>query len=141
MTALDHRPPATDQALWDALHRATRDQLAIERARAEDALFRHYLPLAGAVVRSRTTGGSGIDSGIDNGIDNGIDSGARGGFDRQGAEQAAEVALARAILDWNDPHAERFESFARLIINRELRAFGWRTRPRTRSAANTGPAW
>jgi len=34
MTALDHRPPAADQALWDALHRATRDQLAIERARA-----------------------------------------------------------------------------------------------------------
>lgn len=108
MTPLEQPSPATEQGLWDALTRARSAQMARERARAEVALFRHYRPLARELARSQ--------------------AGPSIGFDREGADQAAEIALARAILDWDGPQAPRFEAYARLTITRELRSFGWRTR-------------
>lgn len=101
-TTLERVREVTGQRLWDTLHRARLDQDAAARARAEDAVFRHYLPLARELARRATAHGSGPDGDVD------------------GIVQAAEIGLARAILDWRHRDIDRFDAFARLTIKREL---------------------
>ncbi len=89
------------QRLWNALHRARRGHLPAARAQAEDALFRHYLPVARELTEHHSAAGG----------------------DRDRAGQAAEIGLARAILDWPHESSARFEPFARLAIARQIRGF------------------
>lgn len=119
MTTTERRPQTDGQVLWEAWYRAGFDQGGTDQARAEDALFRHYLPLARELARR--------------GVPDGEPDGG-------GAIQAAEIALARAILDWREPDGHRFESFARLAIKRELSSFLWRYRPRAGRTAHAGQA-
>lgn len=101
-------PPAT---LSDTWHRARSDPDLTVRSQAEDALFRHYLPLA-------------VDLADRWALHNG---------DPAGARQIAEIALARTILDWRHDDCSRFERFARLVIERSLHgsATDGPARPRT----------
>lgn len=78
------------------------------RSQAEDVLFRHYLPLA-------------LDL---------ADCWAQRHGDPAGARQTAEIALARVILDWTERDCSRFETVARLVIERSLHG-----------AATDRPAW
>lgn len=99
MTRTQRRPHIGHQGLWEAPYRVEFDQGGTEQACADDALFRHYLPLARELARCRLPDG---------------------GPDGDGAVRVAEIALARAILDWREPDGYRFEPFARLAIDREL---------------------
>lgn len=108
--------PTCEQSLSETWHRARFDPILTTQSDAEDALFRHYLPLAADLAEryART----------------------HGNLTR--AMQAAEVGLARSILDWRHSDCSRFESFARLAIERSLHDPAAATRrraPRTR----TGP--
>ncbi len=106
------------QRLWNALHRARRGHPPAVRARAEDALFRHYLPVARELTERHSVAGG----------------------DRDRAGQAAEVGLARAILDWPHEDSARFEPFARIAIARQLRGFDRAFWLRSTAVAGRQPA-
>lgn len=90
--------PTCDQNLLETWHRARFDPVLATRSDAEDVLFRLYLPLATDLAEryARTHGNPSR------------------------ARQAAEVGLARSILDWRHSDCSRFESYARLAIARSL---------------------
>ncbi|WP_420124628.1 hypothetical protein, partial [Nakamurella sp.] len=94
--------------LAQAWHRARFDPDLTVRSQAEDVLFRHYLPLALHLA----------------------DRWSQHHGDPTGARQTAEIALARAILDWRPLDCSRFEAAARLIVERSLHG-----------TAIDGPAW
>jgi hypothetical protein len=87
------------EELWDALTRARAEYAPQLLAAAEDAVFRLYLPLAKT-----------LSSAV-----------APGGADRFEAEHAAVVALAHAVVAWQDGAREGFDAFARAAINAQLR--------------------
>jgi DNA-directed RNA polymerase specialized sigma subunit len=91
--------PACDQSLSETWYRARFDPILTTQSEAEDALFCHYLPLATDLAERYAR--------------------IHGNLTR--ALQAAEVGLARSILDWRHSDCSRFESFARLAIERSLR--------------------
>src|SRR5664279_5747516 len=90
---------ATAQSLWDRLIRARVDSPTISAA--EDAVFRFYLPLAKALARG--AGGWAMDPEL--------------------SEQAAELGLAKAVLAWRRPDCAAFISFARALMQSQIRQF------------------
>ena len=87
------------QELWDALTRARAEYAPLVLAAAEEAVFRFYLPLAQTLASAV----------------------APRRLDRVEAEQAAEVALAQAVLAWQEEAREGFDVFARAAIDTQLR--------------------
>ena len=85
--------------LWGALTRARAEYAPLVLAAAEQAVFRFYLPLAQTLASTV----------------------APRGVDRVEAEQAAEVALAQAVLAWQEEAREGFDAFARAAIESQLR--------------------
>ncbi len=100
--------PTRPGTLSETWYRARFDPVLTARSHAEDLLFRYYLPLA----KDRAERHASIHG------------------DLNRALPAAEVALARAILDWRHSDCTRFESFARLAIDRSLCGPATGTRPR-----------
>jgi hypothetical protein len=85
--------------LWDALDRARAGEAPRQLARVEDALFRHYLPMARAVALAHPSDDP----------------------DPEAIRQAAEVGLAQAILSWRQRDSARFDRYARATISDQLR--------------------
>ena len=100
--------PEVAQPIWDRLIRARRESPIVSIA--EDAVFRFYLPLARSLARSSTIPDA----------------------DRDRAEQAAELGLARAVLAWREHDCTAFVSFARAVILRQLQAIAASAAPRRR---------
>jgi hypothetical protein len=88
---------ATAQRLWDTVIRARADAPVITRA--EDAVFRFYLPLALAMARTQAIWSA----------------------DPELAEHAAELGLAKAVLAWRRPDAGEFVAFAQAAIAAQIR--------------------
>ena len=87
------------EELWDALARARAEYAPMVLAAAEEAVVRFYLPLAQTLASAV----------------------APRWVDRVKAEQEAGVALAHAVLAWQDGAREGFDVFARATINSQLR--------------------
>ena len=87
--------------LWIALTLARAGDTSNTLARTEDAVFRFYLPLA------RTS--------------------ARHLDDPEGAEQAAELGLAQAVLAWRHPSGQGFDRAATTAIVNHLQQGRTRT--------------
>ena len=85
--------------LWAALITARAGAPPRIRVHTEDAVFRFYLPMARALARSS----------------------AQYPDDPQGAEQAAELGLAQAVLAWRHPSGQGFDRAATAAINNHLR--------------------
>ena len=84
--------------LWAALVNVRTGDRPSTRARTEDAVFRFYLPMARTLARSSD----------------------RYPPDPEGAEQAAELGLAQAVLAWRRPTGEGFDRAARAAILHHL---------------------
>jgi hypothetical protein len=110
-------PEGVTQAdrLWIALTLARAGDTPSARAHTEDAVFRFYLPMARTLARSA----------------------ARYPDDPQGAEQAAELGLAQAVLAWRYPSGQGFDRAAAAAITNHLRQGRTRTTPHP--AGTTGP--
>lgn len=91
-------PVAADR-LWEALVHARTGALRQQVADLEDAVFRMYLPPARTLSDS-VKGDTGAE--------------------RLAAEQAAELGLAQAVLDWPHPSSAGFRRYARATILRQL---------------------
>ena len=87
------------EGLWDALAKARAEYAPQLLAATEDAVVRFYLPLARTLASAV----------------------APRGLDHLEAEHAAVVALAHAVLAWQDAAREGFDAFARAAINSQLR--------------------
>ena len=87
------------EGLWDALARARAEYAPQLLAATEDAVVRFYLPLARTLASAV----------------------APRGLDQFEAEHAAVVALAHAVLAWQDAAREGFDAFARAAIKSQLR--------------------
>jgi hypothetical protein len=87
------------ERLWNALFTARDDGLPRQVADLEDAVFRFYLPMARGLAHT-VVGESAMD--------------------RVSAEQAAELGLARAILEWPRRTSGGFRRSARSAIMRQL---------------------
>ena len=86
------------QELWDALGRARAEPAACTPWRVEDALFRHYLPMALAMALAH----------------------APDDPDPAAVRQVAETGLAQAILSWRQRDSVRFDRYARATITDQL---------------------
>ena len=98
----EQQHPADSQVgerLWNALFTARDDGLPRQVADLEDAVFRFYLPMARGLAHA-VVGESATD--------------------RVPAEQAAELGLARAILEWPLRTSGGFRRSARSAIMRQL---------------------
>ena len=93
------------ERLWVALGNARDGDLPRTRAHTEDAVFRFYLPMARALARSS----------------------ARYLDDPEGAEQAAELGLAQAVLAWRHPSGQGFDRAATTAIVNHLQQGRTRT--------------
>jgi len=101
----DQQHPADSmvgERLWNALFSARVDGLPRQVADLQDAVFRFYLPMARSLAHA-VVGESGTD--------------------RVPAEQAAELGLARAILEWPLRTSGGFRRSARSAIMRQLVGF------------------
>jgi hypothetical protein len=87
--------------LWTALCRARADCSPLALTVAEDAVFRYYLPMAASLAAGRATLAA----------------------DREVVNQAVELRLAQAVLDWKGSDAMAFEGFATAMITAQLRQF------------------
>lgn len=110
------------QEMWDALRRARAEQTPRTLAQLEDALFRHYLPMARTMA-----------------IDHTVDT-----ADPEAVGQAAEVGLAQAILAWRQRDSAGFDRYAQATISAQLRRHrdlltGPARRPTTRRAPPVDP--
>ena len=85
--------------VWFVLARARTDNTPRTLAAAQDAVFQRYLPMARTMANSPRTGRSD---------------------ERAGAEQAAEIGLAQAVLGWRRPDSDGFEVSARAAIASQL---------------------
>jgi hypothetical protein len=85
--------------LWTELTRARAGDRLLVQVNTEDAVFRFYLPLARASARVSPH------------------------FQRdpEGADRAAELGLARAVLAWRHPSGQGFDRAARGAISSQLR--------------------
>ena len=90
---------AATRDVWHVLARARTDNTPRTLAAAQDAVFQRYLPMARTLANSPGTGRSG---------------------QRAGAEQAAEIGLAQAVLGWHRPDSDSFEVSARAAIASRL---------------------
>jgi hypothetical protein len=99
LTSDNSQISATSEQLWTALYQARSAQQPRTLAHVEDALFRHYLPMARSIA----------------------DLSALEHQDRDGRRQAAEVGLAQAILSWRDRAPAEFKQFAGAAIAAQLR--------------------
>jgi DNA-directed RNA polymerase specialized sigma subunit len=106
MTSPDTQTSARVHQLWDALHQARTGQQPRALTRAEDALFRYYLPMARSMA----------------------DQHAPDNPDPDDLGQAAEVGLAQAILGWRHRAPDGFDRFARSAITAQLRRHDHLTR-------------
>ena len=106
------------QGLWDALARARAEQTPRTLAHVEDALFRHYLPMARAMARAHSPDNP----------------------DPEAAGQAAEVGLAHAILGWRHRDSAGFDRFARATITAQLRRHDRLTRNPQSRTSSPGPS-
>ena len=88
---------AASDRLWEALYVARAEQSGDSVAALEDAAFRMYLPMARTLARTVTP-----ETG------------------RDASEQAAELGLAHAVLDWRHRTSAEFRRFARSAIIRQL---------------------
>ena len=86
------------ERLWVELVNARDGDLPRTRAHTEDAVFRFYLPMARTLARSSD----------------------RYPSDPEGAEQAAELGLAQAVLAWRRPTGQGFDRAARAAILSQL---------------------
>ena len=111
-SAAIERHRSREQALWDALNRARRDQTLQTLACVEDAVFRYYLPMARSIAHEPDTNDEG-----------------------PGVDDAAELGLAEAVLAWRHRESDGFDRFARASITYRLRDF---CRPGLRSARQPG---
>ena len=118
-----HHPVGVSHAdrLWIALILARAGDTRITRAHTEDAVFRFYLPMARTLARSA----------------------ARYPDDPQGAEQAAELGLAQAVLAWGYPSGQGFDRAVTTAINNHLKQGRTLTTPlsaaRTTASPGGGP--
>ena len=87
------------EELWGALAKARAEYAPQLLAATEDAVVRFYLPLARTLASAV----------------------APRGLDQFEAEHAAVVALAHAVLAWQDAAREGFDAFARAAIKSQLR--------------------
>jgi len=88
----DHRiyDGAVAEELWDALTRARQHYAPLVLTAAEDALLKFYLPLAREMADSKSVAGA----------------------DPVVAKRTAEVALAQAIVGWDQRTSEGFDGYA-----------------------------
>ena len=116
----DHPEGAADaDRLWVALSRARTGNTPRTRAHSEDAVFRFYLPLARTLARTS----------------------ARHSDDPEGAEQAAELGLAQAVLAWRHPSGQGFDRAATTAIVNHLQQGRTQTAtPPPPALPSTGPA-
>ena len=101
----DQQHPADSmvgERLWNALFTARADGLPRQVADLQDAVFRFYLPMARGLAHA-IVGESATD--------------------RVPAEQAAELGLARALLEWPHRTSGGFRRSARSSIMRQLVGF------------------
>ena len=99
-----HRADRINQAasthdVWHVLARARTDNTPRTLAAAQDAVFQRYLPMARTLANNPGAGRSG---------------------ERAGAERAAEIGLAQAVLGWHRPDSDGFEVSARAAIASQL---------------------
>lgn len=102
-----HRDDRINQAaltrdVWHVLARARTDNTPRTLAAAQDAVFQRYLPMARTLANKPGAGRSG---------------------ERAGAERAAEIGLAQAVLGWHRADSDGFEVSARAAIASQLRRF------------------
>ena len=90
---------ALTRDVWQVLARARTDNTPRTLAAAQDAVFQRYLPMARTLANNPGTGRSG---------------------ERTGAERAAEIGLAQAVLGWHRPDSDGFEVSARAAIASQL---------------------
>jgi hypothetical protein len=90
------------ERLWNTLHTARTEGSPRQVADLQDALFRFYLPMARGLAHA-VVGESGTD--------------------RVAAEQAAELGLAQAILEWPQRTSGGFRRSARSAVMRQLVSF------------------
>ena len=90
---------ALTRDVWQVLARARTDDTPRTLAAAQDAVFQRYLPMARTLANNPGTGRSG---------------------ERAGAERAAEIGLAQAVLGWRRPDSDGFEVSARAAIASQL---------------------
>ena len=87
----------------------------------EDAVFRFYLPTAHTLTRSS----------------------ARYPHDPEGAEQAAELGLAQAVLAWRRPTGQGFDRAARAAVLHQLQQSrartAWHLPARATALPGSGP--
>ena len=86
--------------VWHVLARARTDDTPRTLAAAQDAVFQRYLPMARTMANNPGADRPGA---------------------RSGAERAAEIGLAQAVLCWRRPDSDGFEVSARAAIASQLR--------------------
>jgi hypothetical protein len=87
------------ERLWDALFNARAAGLPGQVADLEDAVFRYHLPMARTLAHSVA---GATPSQV------------------QAAEEAAELGLAVAVLEWRQRTSVGFRRFARSAVTRQL---------------------
>lgn len=102
--------------LWEALDQA-RSRTPQTLSHVEDALFRHYLPVAREMAAVHAVDHPNPDD----------------------VGQAAEVGLAQAILGWRHRGPTGFERFARSTITAQLRHRDTLSRANGLHPPGTGP--
>jgi hypothetical protein len=90
---------AAGERLWNSLCKARDAGLAQQVAELQDAVFRFYLPMARTLAH-----GIADDCAAE----------------RIRAEEAAELGLALAVLEWRQPTCGGFRRFARSSMIRQL---------------------
>ena len=103
------------QELWDALGRARAESAPCTLSRVEDALFRHYLPIALAMALAH----------------------APDDPDPEAVRLVAETGLAQAILSWRQGDSARFDRYARATITGQLCRHDRLTATRQRRSASS----
>jgi hypothetical protein len=88
---------ALTRDVWQVLARARTDDTPRTLAAAQDAVFQRYLPMARTLANTPERP-----------------------VDRAGAERAAEIGLAQAVLGWRRPDSDGFEVSARAAIVSQL---------------------
>lgn len=90
--------PTTAALLWSNLRRAAQSTIPGLTSHAEDAVFRHYRPLAVTLAAQHCRGRS--DPAV---------------------LEAAENALAAAVLQWSPPRVDGFREYAEHAIRTRIR--------------------
>jgi len=108
---------ALTRDVWQVLARARTDDTPRTLAAAQDAVFQRYVPMARTLANNPETGRSG---------------------EQAGAQRAAEIGLAQAVLGWRRPDSDGFEVSARAAIASQLHRL---TAVGYGDDQSPGPAW